>query len=234
LAIILALGFSPFVKIIPWSAEKKLGEVYGVPASWRVCDENATGRNALNKLLKRIYPIKKDDQEFSVSLSVIQSKEVNAFATLGGRIFIYEELIKRATTPEELAGILAHEIEHVRNRHVLEGILMRLVTFEGLRLFFSGSLPDVAGTFLHMRFTRFEEEMADKEGLERLGLAKVSPKGMYDFFERMREDSALRDLLSDHPSDQKRLDAIRPYLKIESSPVLEIREWEELRNICKL
>ncbi len=230
----LAFGFGTIVKLIPWSIEKKLAQVYGVPSSWGVCKGSIAAQKSLDKLVKRIYPVKVGDEKFPLSVEVINRSEVNAFATLGGKIYVNRGLLERATSAEELTGVLAHEIEHVRNRHIMEGMLVHMMTIEGLRIIASGSVSEISGNFLHMHFTRSEEELADIEGLSRLQKAKVSPKGIYNFFKRMESDSTLAILFSDHPSDQRRIDRLKPFLEMKSVNVLEDRDWEDLKSICSL
>jgi len=230
----LALGFSAIVKHIPWSIENKLAQIYVLPSSWGVCKGSIAAKKSLEKLVKRIYPVKLGDEKFPLNVEVINQSEVNASATLGGKIYVNRGLLERATSAEELTGVLAHEIEHVRNRHIMEGMLVHLMTIEGLRIIMSGSVSEISKNFLHMHFTRSEEELADIEGLSRLQKAKVSPKGIYNFFKRMESDSTLVILFSDHPSDQRRIDRLKPFLETKSVNVLEEREWEDLKSFCSL
>ena len=60
---------------------------------------------------------------YAFRVSVVDSPVVNAFAAPGGYIVIYKGLLKYTKSPEELAGVLAHEIEHVIHRHVTRMLL---------------------------------------------------------------------------------------------------------------
>ncbi|MBC7537572.1 MAG: M48 family metallopeptidase [Bacteriovorax sp.] len=236
MAVGFSLGFSFFVQQIPWSVERKLALVYDGSYGKNCVGNNLNSQIALDKLVKRIYPLKSDDHKFSLRVQVLRKKSINAFATLGGNIFINEALLLAATTPEELAGILAHEIEHVRLRHILQGVLVRLATAQGLKFVLSGDpgslSADTASTFFNMSFTKSEEAQADSEGLKRLQMANVSVKGIYTFFKRMKSSSDLAALLSDHPSDSSRLSKLKPFLDKPSKEVLTEVEWISLKEIC--
>lgn len=227
LALLLALGFSmglgPLVQTIPWSWEKKLAAIYGGSFN-KICVGSKSSEAALTKLVQRIYPLSADDQNFSINVHVLRDESINAFATLGGNLFINEGLLSAAGSAEEIAGVLAHEIEHVRQRHILQAVIVRFAT--------AGLTSDTAHFFLHMNFTKTEEAEADSEGLARLQKSKVSPKGIYDFFKRNEKKSEYQALLSDHPSDQRRLKKLEGHLNDSAIAVLSENEWSELQKIC--
>lgn len=238
-ALMLAIGFTfqfdKFVKKIPWSWEKKLSALTTGSFS-NACSGNPSSLKVLDKVIKRIYPLREDDHEFSLQIQVVRNGSINAFATLGGNIVIYEGLIKEATSAEELAGVLAHEIEHVRLRHILQGVLVRIATKEGIEFIFSGgfSIPNVDAVpfFLNMNFTKIEEAEADDEAIIRLEKSKVSLRGLYQFFKRMERQSNVNHLLSDHPSDSSRLKKLEARLGLPSTAILNDKEWLELKKIC--
>lgn len=238
LAVSFSMGFSWLVQQIPWSIENKLSLLYKDSFEKKCLDGPQASHAALAKLVKRIYPLKNDDDLFSLKVQVLRDESINAFATLGGNIYVHEALIDAASTPDELAGILAHEIEHVRLRHILQGVIVRFATFEGLKFLLSGDpvgvSAETASTFLHMSFTKSEEAQADSEGLKRLLLSEISVNGIYHFFKRMESQSDLTALLSDHPSDHSRLSKLKPYLDKASKEILSTKEWESLKQICCL
>lgn len=238
LAVSFSMGFSWLVQQIPWSVENKLSLIYQDSFGKKCLDGPKESQVALEKLVKRIYPLKEGDHQFSLKVQVLRDQSVNAFATLGGNIYVHEALLDATTSPDELAGILAHEIEHVRLRHILQGVIVRFATFEGLKFLLSGDpvgiSAETASTFLHMNFTKSEEAQADSEGLKRLLLSEISVNGIYNFFERMESQSDLTALLSDHPSDHSRLLKLKPYLDKPSKEILSGKEWKSLKQICCL
>ncbi|MDX7324874.1 M48 family metalloprotease, partial [Providencia rettgeri] len=73
---------------------------------------------ALKTLATRIDP---DDPRLEVD--VVKLPMVNAVTLPGGRIVVFDGLIRAAKSPDEVAGVVAHEIGHVRHRDVMEGLL---------------------------------------------------------------------------------------------------------------
>jgi predicted Zn-dependent protease len=139
--------------------------------------------------------------------------------------------VREAESPEELAGVLAHEIEHVRRRHVIEGVVARLLTFGVLRHYLGGG-SDAARTLLDLSYGRAKEHEADQGGLERLRDARVGTAGYERFF--VKDDgSLLPALLSDHPASADRAELVRSFRGGPAEPVLTAAEWESLRSICR-
>lgn len=229
---IFALGISPLAHIIPWKFEKKLSQIFLLDHQATSCSNNLQATKILEKLSQRLYPLDPKDNSFSIHISVVRDARVNAYATLGGIIFINSALLEQAESPEEIAGILAHEISHVSNRHILEGSIVHLLTIEGIKILISGSSStssDLARYFLNMNFTKKQEAQADKDGLARLEKSQISNQGFKDFFKRMKQST----FLSDHPSNQARIEMAEKYHHYESKPIMTEDEWKILKNFCK-
>lgn len=228
-----AFGISPLSRIIPWSWEKSLANVIPEPME-QTCNDNQQTKLLLDKLVKRIYPINTDDDLFSIEVHVVNSKVVNAYATLGGKIYVNSALLEQAQSPEELAGILAHEIEHISHRHILEGLIVRLMTVEGVSMIFSGSSSgtQLASYFLNMSFTSSQEAVADAGGLLRLQQAHIDNQGFKHFFERMEKSGIASILISDHPANQDRIAMVEKFNNKDTQPIMTQEEWSVLQNSC--
>ena len=236
LGVLFAFGLGYFARLLPWSVEQKMASVLGVFGS-KNCSQNSShiSNVALDKVLMRLYPVYPDDKEFPLDVSVIRGETVNAFAYLGGKIFVYEGLLKKVESPEELAGILAHEIEHVKLRHVIQGVFARFITSEMLKFIFSGGKvnPQSAEVFLNLKFSVKQEEMADRGALERLRDSKVDVSGFQNFFKRDHyEYEQFFSLLSDHPSNRDRAQLVNQYKGHAVEDILTSAEWMDLKNIC--
>jgi predicted Zn-dependent protease len=230
----LAAGVPFFSRHFPMRFEKRLGTWAAVSES-ELCPLGPVKRAALDKLVKRLYPLA-GDPDLEVNVELVRGSTVNAFATLGGRIYVYDGLLEQAQSPEELAGILAHEIEHIKQRHVIEGIFTRVVTAGlGALLVGNSATPDprTLTLLMHMRYSRTEEADADRGGLERLKAAHVDPAGLEDFFERMDREHSVPEILSDHPSDTSRAEMVKEIHATSFEPVLSDDEWKLLRRSCK-
>ncbi len=236
---ILAAGFAGglplLARAVPFATEKKIADAAHMGAQSSPCTR-AAGVQALDKIVARLYPLEPGDRKIQIQVQAVHNAQVNAYAVLGGHIYINQGLIAQAGSPEELAGVLAHEIEHVRHRHVLQNLMVRVGAWGALELV-AGDAPsavNLAQLVLSLQYTRGQEHQADADGIQRLVQAQVSVKGFEDFFDRMDKRGADGPaFLSDHPSDASRAALAAHYLGRPSRPVLSTDEWRALRNICK-
>jgi beta-barrel assembly-enhancing protease len=151
---------------------------------------------------------------------LVQSDEVNAFAAPGGLIVVHSGLIKQTGRPEELAGVLAHEVAHVELRHSLHG-LVKKAGFSILLSFVMGDWSGTAigggiATLTEMKFSRDAETQADEEGLRRLVDARISPHGMPEFFGKLaKKEAGGPDLsmLSTHPASTERMKRLQEEIR---------------------
>ena len=121
-------GLPLLARYVPWRAEQALfavGNFYR-PSQYCQTEETPAGA-AFAKIVKRIYPLDEEDRSLPLKVHVLRGGMVNAFAAPGGHIFVLESLLHWNQSPEELAGILAHEIEHVKQRHVTAKMLQHLL-----------------------------------------------------------------------------------------------------------
>ncbi|MFQ5561398.1 MAG: M48 family metallopeptidase, partial [Nitrospinota bacterium] len=168
------------------------------------------------------------DSRFVYRWFVAKQPELNAFAAPGGVVVVFSGLLKSIRTPEELAGVLAHEIAHAELRHSL----LLLVKNLGIRALISFTIGDFSGGALtealagltELKFSRDAEREADLDGLRRLQEAQIDPRGMVSFFELMEKKSSLNppEILSTHPAPKDRLETLRnavSALKIDPVPL---------------
>lgn len=168
---------------------------------------------------------------------LVDDASVNAFAMPAGYIVVHRGLIEKAASAEEVAGVLAHEIEHVEQRHALRGLVQEL----GLTVVWSAVTGDVVGGaaaellkgLAGMQFSRAQEAAADAGGYERLLAARIDPHGMASFFDtlsRQKNDmpGALH-LLSTHPGSAERAAAIMT--RLQTAPALPALayDWTAIR-----
>lgn len=159
---------------------------------------------------------------FEFHVQVIDADIVNAFALPGGQIVVYTGLIKSAKRPEQVAGVVAHEIAHVTRRHGLQRIAHSI----GITALISGLLGDVgglvavAGELLELstinKYSRNHETEADEEGVRMLHAAGIDPLGMAEFFQIMKDTHgdlpAVVSWISTHPEHDARIAAIKAQL----------------------
>src|SRR5262249_53257694 len=119
---------------IPPSWEDRIGEQVEqawFPPNGRCTDSD--GLRALQVLGERILP----DED--VEIFVVKEKDPNAFAIPGHRIVVFSGLIDRASSPEMVAGVLAHEMGHVELHHPMRGLIHQLGLGAALSLVFGDS-----------------------------------------------------------------------------------------------
>jgi len=180
---------------------------------------------------------------YPIRITVVKDKEVNAFALPGGRIVVFDGIIRKMKTKEELAALLAHEVSHVHYRHSLRNIFRSL----GGYLFLSLLLNDINGIvtvladnsnmLANLTYSRELETEADTKGMAALASNGISLKGFVDLFTLLRGehgDMANLKLLSTHPLTEERLRMAEEMVKgqkgVRDDEVLE-RKWEMIRNM---
>lgn len=234
LGIVCAVGLTPIAHAIPWSWEKKLGQTLDWGTE-RECRANLQTDALLRQLVKRLYPVEPEDKKFSIEVEVVRDNAINAFATLGGKIFVNSGLLKQAESPEELAGVLAHEIGHVHHRHIMRGALAHLFTSQGLHMIFGdhSSTGKWANDIMTMDFSRAQEAEADQDGLQRLHDAHIDNQGFKHFFERMEKEENAPAFLSDHPSNHSRMEMVGKFSNNETIPIMPHEDWQKLKGYCE-
>lgn len=145
-----------------------------------------------------------EDKRFTFQLTVSASEEINAFALPGGFITVNYGLLKAAESGEEVAAVLAHELQHVLQRHGTRRLLRDLGSSTLLAALFGGTdilVPaSLAQDLTHTAYDRDQERESDSRGLELLTRADIDPRGMGRFFERLAKTSpTVPELLSTHP-----------------------------------
>ena len=185
-------------------------------------------------------------QPYTIRVSVVNNPIVNAFAAPGGYIVIFRGLLERTKTAEELAGVLAHELQHILLRHSTQamlqeastGILLAAVTGDA-----SGAMAyglETARTLGMLRYSRQKEEEADVEGMRMLLAAGINPEGMITFFEMLKKEEAqspeFMNYLSTHPTIQDRTEKLRSLASQSGQKFSKLYpdyEWKDVWNICK-
>jgi beta-barrel assembly-enhancing protease len=230
---------------VPVAWEDRLGASVAAqlaPAGRR-CDSRE-GRLALDALVARLAGTV-PDSPYRFQVIVLDVPAVNAFATPGGRLLLLRGLLAGAKTPEELAGVLAHEMQHVLRRHATKaiiqhassGLLLTALTGDA-----SGALAfglEGARTLAMLEYSRQHEDEADAEGLRMLQAARIDPAGMLHFLESTRtSEGAGRSrprYLSTHPDTTERIARLRGLLPgppAAVTPALDPERWAALRGIC--
>jgi predicted Zn-dependent protease len=149
---------------------------------------------------------------------LLQSPHPNAFALPGGHVLVTTSLLELADRPEEIAGVVAHELAHVTRKHGLRKILSSAGPYILCRIFMrgnSGLMGVLAGSSQVLVYQSFSQEYeleADDAGWQLLVAAHIDPRGLADMLKkleaeeaRMKFRSVTPQAFSSHPATEKRI-----------------------------
>lgn len=230
--------FAPevFARHMPMSWERKLGSGYELPISAIRCSDDGA-QEALNAIVDRVDPAARRD---GFSLELVDLGIANAVALPGGRMVIFKGLLPDAGSPDAIAGIVAHEIAHVRRRHVAAAMVRQMGLSTVITSLGGGAVAANAGDLLSLKFSRGAESQADSDAVGALRSAGIDPRPTAHLFEKFAreagEGSGLdAEFLQTHPQSTGRaklfassFDARRTY-----RPVLDKEQAEALRTACR-
>ncbi len=207
-----------------------------------MCD-SANGLAALNRMGDRLTAGL--DLPYPLRLGVINLDMINAVAVPGGRILVFKGLLSAADSPEEVAGVLAHEIGHVAHRDPTREALRAAGTTGVLGLmlgdvFGAGLVVVMTDAILNASYQRDAEERADETAYELLGDAGLPSTPFAGFFEKVRkkygDGEGVLKLISSHPGLAERAERAAAADRIGDrpfDPVLDDRDWIALKGICQ-
>jgi Zn-dependent protease with chaperone function len=208
----LRLATHRVARMVPLAAEKRLfaGLAYDLPGMV-VCSAPETDI-ALHDLSLELS--KKSERTFMpIEIHVIRTPMPNAFAFLGGRIYFTSGFLEQAGSVDEIAGVLAHEMEHIAQRHVLMHVLDSYGYAAILGPLAGGKEfnPAMLAGLLQLKYSRADEASADAGAGMRVDRAGYSRRGMAEFFERIEgkelKTPAVLEFLSSHPATKERIAA---------------------------
>lgn len=237
--------------LVPYSLERKLGAAIerqvraslatshaGAALECGSAPKEEAGRVAFDKLMNRIETTAA--LPFPLKAQVVRSPDANAIALPGGYIFVYQGLIDAARTPDELAGVIAHEVGHVANRDGTRSVLQTA----GLSLLFGMLLGDFVGggavvlaakAILQTSYTREVENAADAHGVTLMKKIDGDPRALGTLLQRIEGTSHPGPkILADHPDTRERVARIDAAAgaATPTKPLLTSAEWAALKNIC--
>ena len=227
--------------ILPASWERPLGDAVDRQVrtiySGKPCTD-AAGLAALKKLVARLQsvaqlPIEPDPV-------VLHSTIPNAFALPGGRVYVLSALLEKTRTPDELAGVLAHEFGHLSHRDGLRRVIRDGGTGYLAGLLFgdiggAGAALFAARSLLNAAYSREVEAGADQFAIatmHQLG-RPTAPLGKL-LLRIVGPESTSLSILSDHPLTPDRNSLLAQPAPDPPGPVLLAwYEWQDLKAICK-
>lgn len=228
-------------EMVPAQWESRLGEqvVAELKGSSDECDSQLL-KGSVAAILSRL-DVAAGGHNYNFRIYIIDNPMVNAFAAPGGHIVIFRGLVEMTDSPEELAGVLAHEMQHVLEKHGLKGIFEQLSTRVLLSLILGEMevVADVVSTMSYLSYSRGREAEADSLGMELLLEARIEPSGMVTFFEKLENMEAdmpeFARYLSTHPLSKDRTEALSrlgPESALDVVPLVPRLDWQEVKTSC--
>ena len=219
-------------KHMPMSWERKLGAAFDLPIDATRCGD-AGAQDALNRVVDRLDPKARQD---GFTIELLDVGESNAAALPGGRMVVFNGLMEDVDNPDALAGIVAHEIAHVRRRHVAAAMVRELGLGTVITLFGGGAVASNAGGLLALKFTRGAEAEADADAIEMLDRAGVDPRPTAKAFDEFRKlEGNWPEWMASHPLSSGRSQRFAASYKAGRSyrPVLEAAQSKTLMAACR-
>ncbi len=249
---LLALGFlaASYFLVLPALAERI---AVNVPISWEkqlgdaayekmVTPESVDAVNSrrVNAFFKQLnYP-----SAYEIELVVVKDKIVNAYALPGGKIVVYEGILRTMKTSDELAALLSHEFSHVELKHSTKNIFRSLSSYILISVLFGDAsgvtaiVLENANQLKQLGYSRSLEEEADKNGLKLLKQRHLNPQGMADLFKALKKEEGdsenMPQFLSTHPLTSNRIAYVNQDIAKHDYSVNEDLQMDSLWNEIKL
>lgn len=221
--------------------EEKVGDLF-----WDLIQKTEKENNnpflvhSLDSIVTKICKANDIDRS-EIKVHLIENNQINAFALPNGHLVVYTNLITSCENPEELSGVLCHEIAHIELNHVMK----KLVKEIGLSTIISmtsgktgGATAQSAARMLSSTaFDRKLEKEADIKAIDYLAKAKMDAEPFATFLFRISEkqNEAMKYMswVSTHPDSKDRSEYIIEYSKdrvIQTEPVISAVTFEKMKS----
>jgi Zn-dependent protease with chaperone function len=237
--------------LIPYAIERRLGAAIdaqtrmsldegnrsGAPLDCGSAEKEQAGRVAFEKLIRQMEMAA--GLPFPVKATVVRKPEANAITLPGGHIYVYQGLVGEARTPDELAGVIAHEFGHVAHRDgtrtIMQGAGVALMFGMLLGDFIGGGAVVVAAkTLLRTSYSREVEAAADGYAVVLMTKIGGDPRALATILSRIAGGThAEPKILASHPETRDRIVAIEAMARsAPRRPLLNQTDWAALKAIC--
>ena len=229
--------------LVPKPIERRIGDASEVQVKTifrgQTCND-AAGQAAFRKLVNRLRDAAGLDDDAMTS-GVLRTSVPNAFALPGGKVYVLSALLDKAESPDELAGILAHELGHLKHHDNMRGLIYNGGTSFLIGLLFgdvtgSSAVIFASRSVVEASYSREAETAADTFAIEIMHKLGRSPKPAAELMFRItgkEGGSGLATILASHPLTEDRLARMtkedRP---VSGPPLLTDKEWQALKGIC--
>lgn len=162
-----------------------------------------------NRLLDSLNP-----KSYEYKFHVIESSQINAFATIDGHIFIFSGLIQFVNHPEELAGVLSHEIGHHENGDLVDRLVKELGLSVIMAVLTGGDavmVSEISKLLISTGFDRKQEKEADEFAHNLLIKSQINPTRIAHFFTKLKAENQTYpdelEIIMTHPNSKSRIES---------------------------
>ncbi|HYD86850.1 MAG TPA: M48 family metallopeptidase [Vitreimonas sp.] len=240
------MGAGPIADYVPPRYRDQIAEISWsqMNAFTSYCDDSDQASQILNDLAYRMMTVSGVPMRDDVWITIVDAPFPNAFALPDNSIVVTDDLIALAEHPDELTGVIAHEIAHIEHNHIMKNIIRSV----GAGIFFdvvfggagAGQMVAIASVNLaSLRYSRGDETDADLRGLDYLDAAAIDAGGLARFFERIENEvepaegaEAIPTMLSSHPATAERAAAARARARQGLQPSMSDADWQIVRAAC--
>ena len=228
--------------LVPYALEKRMGDAADGQIRAMLGGQLCTGAEGQAAFTAMVDKIKvAGDLDLPFDAHVLSSGTANALALPGGRVYLLNGLLQKATSPDEIAAIIAHELGHVKHRDnvrrviqtggtsFLFGLLFGDVTGAGAVIFVSRAMLDAS-------YSREAERGADTFAVDVMHKLGRSPLPMGQLLMKVTGEQGKNPLsiFASHPLTEDRLDIMKKADRPNSGPpILSDQEWRALKAICR-
>jgi predicted Zn-dependent protease len=216
-------------------------------STYRLWNGNAALTAYLNEICAAItINSPRPDVYNGYHVAILDSAEINAFATSGGHIFVTRGLINAAKSEDALAGVIAHEVAHIQLQHSIKAIKNNRLTqallvtgtsvasaiglnVNQLTEIFNQSVEEIVTTLVSGGYSRDQEYQADNTAMSLMAAAGYNPSGLLDMLRQLSSvQTSSSGLGKTHPSPAQRISnaerSLRKY-KVEDTSYARQRRF---------
>jgi predicted Zn-dependent protease len=224
----IAAGRAPAEEKQPWDQELELGqEMFNELKAKGEIIESSPLYDQLRPLTDAIGRAAQPQYPHPFKFYLVHEPQPNAFATPGGNVYVVDSLLYFVKNTEELVGTLCHEVSHTIHRDSVNLMKKHQKTIAkevGAAVLVGPTGPHVLaiyflGKLRSLGYSREAESKADLTGSDICAQAGFNPWGLVWLFEDFKNARAheIPQMLSDHPSDQNRIDALTKHMSANTS-----------------
>ncbi|MBW4642019.1 MAG: M48 family metalloprotease [Goleter apudmare HA4340-LM2] len=161
-----------------------------------------------------------DRSNMPYTFQVVEDDAINAFATLGGYVYVHTGLLKAADNEAELASVIAHEIGHIGGKHLVKQMRQRAIASgiaSAARLDRNQAVGLGVELALNRPRSRQDEFDADQRGLRTLTRAGYAQSGMVSFMQKLLRNGSGPSFLSTHPATSDRINSLQRMINSQPS-----------------